>query len=184
MTMNLPIPSPKRLLLEIPLWTTPAPLERPRYNRHQKRVYQPLENQEALINEIAYHKGPPITEPVHIEIIINVASIKQIKSGAPIIGKVHGDIDNQAKAILDAMVKNQIIEDDHLVTGLTINRCWASQDFTLIRIFALDQEADYHKWDFNTARTRSKLQPRAVSLSSFTTAPSPSSQPEPEKPKS
>jgi Holliday junction resolvase RusA-like endonuclease len=187
MSMNLPIPTAKRLLLEIPLWTTPAPLERPRYNRHQKRVYQPLDNQAALINELSYHKGDPIKEPVMVEIIINVGKgpkLLGIPDGAPIVGKVYGDVDNQVKAVLDAMVKNAILEDDHLVTSLTIHRCWAQQDFTLIRIFQLDKEADYHKWDFNTARTRSKLQPRSTSPSSPTTPPSPSSPPEPAKPKS
>lgn len=150
--MNIPIPTAKDLLAEIPLHCVIHPLERPRLNYMSKRVYQPLDNQLELLAETRLYGGAYIYTPVFIEIMIVHAGVKDDVC----VSKAHGDIDNQVKAIHDALVKANIILDDRLIVTSQASRAYGEYDFCLIRIWSVSPTTETFPWDLNTARIRSK----------------------------
>lgn len=177
MTMWLPQPCPKELLLEIPIFCRVHSLERPRINYHSKSIYTPMENQKQLIAEMKTHKQTrSLHEPLFVEIIICLLSPTDALD-TPAINHDLGDIDNQAKAVLDAMVKALIIVDDKQVVALHVSRAYDVEDFCLIRLWSVEEKREVNAWDSSTARTSLTPAPLASTPSNEKPRPSRSSRP-------
>lgn len=152
MIYQIPTPVPNAILHEIPLYCRVNPLERPRLNFLSKHVYQPLKNQAELLAEMALHADTYINEPVLVETFITHTG----KHPPHVTAKEYGDLDNQAKAIHDAMVKCNIIHDDRLIVSATQHRAFGDTDFCLVRIWSVLPTTETFPWDFSTALISSK----------------------------
>lgn len=114
------------------------------------RIYTPQktakwEDAAAVILRAAWgsSKGDaPLTGPVSVALLVRLPRPKRltcshvrtcscsdvVKSGAALVAPTKPDIDNLAKASLDALVRGQVIEDDRQVVGLAVSKHYAAAD--------------------------------------------------------
>jgi Holliday junction resolvase RusA-like endonuclease len=64
-------------------------------------------------------KRKTIKTPCWVSILLFCKKAKTSKLTVP-----RGDVDNYAKAVLDAMVKARILQDDNLVVRLSVLKCF------------------------------------------------------------
>lgn len=113
----------------------PAPRPRTRViqPRHGGRaiatVYNPKEYTdwgnkvaELIGHEIAFSEIPQLTGPVTVGLVITVKRPKTSKLSAP-----KPDVDNYAKAVLDAMTKAGVWGDDAQVEFLAVKKQWGDE---------------------------------------------------------
>lgn len=66
----------------------------------------------------------PARGPVEITIDVEVAQAVSNTDREP-TGRNTGDIDKHARAVLDALVRARVLDDDSIVVSLTVNKRWA-----------------------------------------------------------
>lgn len=116
------ISEPGRLLLEMVLFCKALPLARPRIGIG-KHIYQPLENQSPMRQEMKAYKQPtPINAPFWLSVHAYYDSQNK------------GDLDNVVKAVADNLTYLGLITDDRLMRGLTASFEEGVEDFVVIRL--------------------------------------------------
>lgn len=123
------------LVAEMWVWSRVYPLARPRLSSAsgRPRVFQPKANQRALLAELGAYPALCLKRPVVVEIAVLLG---REKPGHETTAKpCYGDVDNLAKAVLDALVANEILYDDIYVVGLRVTKQLASEDACRIQIY-------------------------------------------------
>ena len=116
------------LLAEIDLCCRAEPLKRGRKSRHN--VNQPLDNQTAMIEQLALHSYLKIDVPIIVDIRCGYMKFKR---NTKVI--VNYDVDNLLKGILDNLQRMWVITNDRLVLGACIVKHEASDDHIHIEIY-------------------------------------------------
>jgi Holliday junction resolvase RusA-like endonuclease len=109
------------MLLEMVLFCKAFPLARPRRGVG-KHIYQPLENQAPMREEMRAYRGSTIDSPFWL----TVHAYYEKKSKA--------DLDNVVKAVADNLTYIGLITDDRLMRGLTASFETGVEDFVVIRL--------------------------------------------------
>jgi Holliday junction resolvase RusA-like endonuclease len=133
---------PKRgeLIAVLPIFNKISPLARPRINRHTSSIYQPKENQKALLSDIKVFEPLEIAFNVIVDTYINFELPEEGKKRGDISDKRYGDEDNLRKAIADALQFGKIIIDDRYVIGGENFKWLGPEDFCLIKIYGISGE--------------------------------------------
>jgi Holliday junction resolvase RusA-like endonuclease len=132
MPLKISIPVRNQILIKIPIFGKVRPLQRPRVGR-SGHVYQPKENQLELIDSLSVFSDLKIDEPCIIDLYVHFQG--QIDKYPA--SKNYGDVDNLAKAVLDALVANQILTDDGIVLGGSFYKSFSDEDFAVIVIWSV-----------------------------------------------
>ncbi len=111
-------------------------MPRPRLAKKIGRVYTPLSNQKALFNELSKVKSKTYGISMIIDTYIYFDKLKK-KTIHP-IDRCYGDEDNLRKALLDGLVKYEIIKDDSLVIGGENFKIFDIENWSLIKIWSAD----------------------------------------------
>jgi Holliday junction resolvase RusA-like endonuclease len=122
------------LIAIIPIFQRINPLARPRLNYFSKTIYQPKENQKALLSDIAKFEPMEIAFPVLVDTYINF--VPQGRQSAPTVAS-NGDEDNLRKAISDALQHGKILVDDRYILGGENYKAFGIEDCCLIKIWAV-----------------------------------------------
>lgn len=159
--MKLHVPARDVLISKIPLFLHVNPLLRARAAYPRRGVYQPLANQQELLTALAAHAPVMVDEPCFVDIVINwqwhLKPSGKRKSPAHATKRREGDLDNLAKAINDALVKNKIIRDDQLIVGQSVTKAYGPEDLTTIAIWsALPVTEEVNPWNISSARISEK----------------------------
>lgn len=129
------VPLTGRLITEMYIFCRPYPLGRPRMRKDGSGVYQPLENQAEMREEmLAYHREVPIDRPV----VLVARLFYQRPPYQPLPHVSRYDVDNLAKAIADNLVDQNIITDDRLILKLDITKSYSAEDYMVIRIHEVE----------------------------------------------
>ena len=115
------ISEPGHLLLEMVLFCKALPLARPRIGIG-KHIYQPLENQAPMREEMKAYKSKTIDSPFWLTVHAYYGSPNK------------GDLDNVVKAVADNLTYLGLITDDRLMRGLTASFESGVEDFVVIRL--------------------------------------------------
>lgn len=127
------------LIAVLPIFQRINPLPRPRLNYFTKTIYQPKENQKALLGDIQNFESMEIAFPVIVDTVINF----EAKPGAkPPIAIRFGDEDNLRKAICDALTFGKIMVDDRWIVGGENYKWNGSEDCCLVKIYSLEGEEE------------------------------------------
>jgi Holliday junction resolvase RusA-like endonuclease len=135
--MQLAKPERGELIATLPIFQRINPLARPRLNYHSKTVYQPKQNQVALLADIQNFSPLEIADPIIVDTYINFEA--KGKSSHP-VSKQFGDDDNLRKAIADALQSAKIIKDDRLIVGGENYKAFGSEDCCLVKIYHVKGE--------------------------------------------
>lgn len=127
------------LIAILPIFQCINPLARPRLNYFSKTIYQPKENQKALLSDIAKFEPLEIGFPVICDTYINFA--QEGKNQLP-TAKRYGDEDNYRKAISDALQFGKILVDDRYIVGGENYKAFGLEDCCLIKIWAVAEEVE------------------------------------------
>jgi Holliday junction resolvase RusA-like endonuclease len=147
--LQLRIPQPDQLLAKLLFNVKANPLARPKVNIWAKSIRQPLENQQELLHAVSQVEPYAISEPVHVQILINwpVPETKK-KQGPHPIARHFGDIDNLAKAVNDAIVKAKVILDDKLIVGQTVTKAFGKEDVIAVCVWGVSpMTIEVDPWD-------------------------------------
>jgi Holliday junction resolvase RusA-like endonuclease len=136
--MKMYLPSRKEKLLKMPLFCRVNPLGRPRLNKHRNGIYQPKENQIELLAEVKNYGSKNITGPIFVDTWIQIHPDKEFEMSYHAIDKQFGDLDNLVKAIYDALVTFEVIEDDRFIVGGDIRKSLGEDDFCFITIWSAE----------------------------------------------
>jgi len=128
------------LIATLPLFVKVSPLARPRLNYHNKSVYQPKENQQALLAEMNNFEAIEIAFPIICDTFINFAKGKSKTMWA--VAQKYGDEDNLRKAICDAMQDAKIVVDDRFIVGGENYKHLATEDVALIKLWSVEGEKE------------------------------------------
>ena len=117
------------------------PLKRPRLGR--TGIYSPTENQTELIMELRelLDFTSPVRQPLVIDLYICFKKIRPIKpysqGTSPIypVAQKYGDEDNLRKAVMDALVKAEVIADDRFVVGGETYKIFDKEDWFYLAIY-------------------------------------------------
>ena len=115
------VSEPGKMVLEMVLFCKALPLARPRIGIG-KHIYQPLENQAAMREEMKAYRGTTIDS--HFWLTVHAYYGSQNK----------GDLDNVVKAVADNLTYLGMITDDRLMKGLTASFETGVEDFVVIRL--------------------------------------------------
>jgi Holliday junction resolvase RusA-like endonuclease len=115
------VSEPGRMILEMVLFCKALPLARPRIGIG-KHIYQPLENQAAMREEMKPYRGETIDSPFWLSVHAYYGSQNK------------GDLDNVVKAVADNLTYLGMITDDRLMRGLTASFETGVEDFVVIRL--------------------------------------------------
>ena len=104
--------------------TRPYAKGRPRFNRKTGVTYTPKETREYEKLLASFYNGPKFSEgPISVKLVFDIEkisiSIKQLAVDEPT--KLTGDIDNYAKAILDAL-NGVAFSDDKQIVSLELEK--------------------------------------------------------------
>ncbi len=133
------VPMPGKLISEMYIFCRTYPLGRPRMKKDRTAVYQPLENQAEMREELlAYHRDVPIDIPVCM--IARLFYQRPAYQPLPHVSRY--DVDNLAKAIADNLVDRNIIADDRLILRLDITKSYSAEDYLIIRLHEVDYEIE------------------------------------------
>lgn len=121
------------LLAELWVWSRVNPLSRPRVHARSRTVYQPKGNQKALLAELGAYPPLRLAEPLWVE--ITCLFRPEYKHHVTAAMRCYGDVDNIAKAVLDALVANHILKDDIYCMNLLISKKLAGEDACCIKIY-------------------------------------------------
>ena len=141
---NYAIPDRGELIYEFILWCEIQPLERPRISNG--RVYQPIDNQKQLINELLRYSQQGSQ--------IYVNGIKKLVNTPVIVDQFYyfdkrgreyrhptvlqlGDEDNLRKGVNDALVKASILDDDKNIVGGQQYKIWDRESYVVVRIYGV-----------------------------------------------
>jgi Holliday junction resolvase RusA-like endonuclease len=110
---------------------TPVPASRPRVSRWGTYYTKPYKEwMQAAEKQLGKQpKKYTVKDPCHATIWVRCKKAKTSKLQIP-----RGDIDNFAKAALDALVKARILEDDNLVVYLFVEKSFGSEPYVHIEI--------------------------------------------------
>lgn len=133
--MQAYVPVRDKIICKIPIFCRVNPLKRPRLNKNTGSIYQPKDDQAALVNELANYIRPAIKEPIIVDMVFEFEPGKTISSPFA-VDKKFGDIDNLEKSILDALVHMGILDDDRFVVGISSYKGIANEDFGFITIWS------------------------------------------------
>ena len=131
-------PTRGELLASIRLSCRVRPLQRPRLfssARFEERVYQPLENQAELREKLSELEPAWITAPVFVDCYMYFRQAKRTPFPST---KFHGDLDNNLKAVYDALQAANMIMDDSLIIGGESMKLFGPNDEVEIKIFAAE----------------------------------------------
>lgn len=115
-------------------WTLPgAPIAqaRPRIARCGRRVHLYAEPKSAAWRRCAADflrskwDGPPLDEAVWVTLLAVLPRPKRLGVGATPLHTARPDVDNLAKAALDAITAAGVLRDDCLVTTLEVSKLYA-----------------------------------------------------------
>lgn len=129
------------LLAILPIFQRIEPLARPRLNYFSKTIYQPKDNQRALLGEIKNFQPIKIEMPVIVDTFINY--VKQTRQDSP-ANKRYGDEDNLRKALSDALTYAQILIDDRFVVGGENYKWFGDEDCCAVYIWKVDGEDSFN----------------------------------------
>jgi len=125
------------LIQEIPLFCKIRPLQRPR-SAKGRIIYQPVDNQKPLFFEIQNYRNINIKGAIIVDSYINFEKPPKNKHKYP-VSLGWGDEDNLRKAINDALVKYNVIDDDKNVVGGNNFKAFGDrEDFNILRIYEVD----------------------------------------------
>jgi Holliday junction resolvase RusA-like endonuclease len=145
--VKLFVPQRGSLLATLPLICAVRPLVRARSRGRGMGVYQPLVNQEDLFQAIRFFQPMHIDFPCFVDIIVNWAPPQKRKS-IHCTSTKNGDIDNIAKAVNDALVKQKILTDDIHIVGQAITKAYGDHDQSSVVIWAAtDVIAESASWE-------------------------------------
>lgn len=124
------------LLMALYADTKVYPLARPRLVKTTGQIYQPKQNQHALIREL---ENQEIDEAIACPVSVDVEIHLKKETGThdfPTQRKM-GDVDNLLKAVLDAMVTAGLLADDKLVVSANVSKEFDDEDFVVINIWKI-----------------------------------------------
>jgi len=130
------VPMAGSLISEMYIFCRPYPLGRPRMRKDGSGVYQPLENQAEMREELLTHhyREKPIDKPV----VLVARLFYQKPPFQPLPHVSRYDVDNLAKAIADNLVDRNILSDDRLILKLDISKSYSVEDYVIIRIHEVE----------------------------------------------
>ena len=125
-----------RIVAEMLLPCRAFPLRRGRSrSRRYKGIYQPLGDQEEMMECMLPHSGLGIDFPIICEIYCGYQALYQKNRHQVDIKILSYDVDNLCKAVLDNMQRMRVIMDDRLAMGITCIKFVAKTDHTLIKLY-------------------------------------------------
>lgn len=133
------IPTTGKLISEMYIFCRSYPLGRPRMRKDRAAVYQPLENQAEMREELlAYHRITPIDRPV----VLVARLFYQRPAYRPLPHISRYDVDNLAKAIADNLVTGNILQDDRLILKMDVTKAYSAEDYVIIRLHEVHYEIE------------------------------------------
>ena len=134
-----PIPMPGRLISEMYIFSRAYPLGRPRMRKDASGVYQPLENQADMRDQLHdYYLEEPITRPL----CLSARIFYQKPYYAPLEDVSRYDVDNLTKAICDNLQHCNIIKDDRLILRTDVTKAYGAEDYLIIRLYEVEYEIE------------------------------------------
>ncbi len=145
--MSFVVPMPKERLSRLTLFCRAEPLKRPRATVIGKfaKIYQPKDNQRALLDALKKLHPLALEQPVIVNMWINLKRAKTSKMNFP-VGRTHGDEDNLRKAVNDGLVAAGHLHDDSLVIGGLTLKAFNDDDIIVIDIWSVHAEPS--RYDF------------------------------------
>ncbi len=139
--MSFVVPIRKERRARLPLFCRVEPLKRPRAHviRGFAKIYQPKDNQRALLHTVAQLSPLGFDQPVLIDMYINLKKAASSRLMFP-TGQRHGDEDNLRKAVNDALVAGGHLTDDSLVLGGQTTKFFANDDVCVVDIWSVHAE--------------------------------------------
>ena len=133
------VPKRGKNLLRIELYCKAEQLQRPRLSP-PGGVYQPKENQRALLSELSAYTpilgGSPIDQPVIVDMMFVFGRIPRKDQREFPTDKKYGDEDNLRKGVNDGLVATNILTDDRLVIGGETFKVFGKEDHVTIKIWS------------------------------------------------
>lgn len=128
-----------KMVAEMLLPCRTFPLRRGRTrSRRYKGVYQPLGDQEEMMEQMIPHRSLSIDFPFICEIYCGYRVLYTKNQYQPDIKLIAYDVDNLTKAVLDNMQRMRIILDDKLAVGVTCLKYQDYSDCTTIRLYVAE----------------------------------------------
>lgn len=126
------------MILECGILIDPKAKQRPRFNGRFAYTPKSTREYEAVVKAFiskAYEQAPISKEiPLGVDLAFNVPQLKKKVRDMPTVGM---DVDNAAKAILDAM-NGIVYVDDSQVCDLNVKKRYASEGYVEIKVYLLN----------------------------------------------
>jgi Holliday junction resolvase RusA-like endonuclease len=127
-----------QVIFECGILIEPKAKQRPRFNGRFAYTPKSTREYEAVLKTFiskAYENEPISREtPLGVNLAFNVPQLKRKVRDMPTVGL---DVDNAAKAILDAM-NGIVYVDDSQVCDLTVKKRYASEGYVEIKVYLLN----------------------------------------------
>lgn len=119
----------------------PSPKRRPRFRRHGAKVFTHSDPKDiAFKKDVIRLATPqidyPLAGPLRCEIVLYIKRPKSVKSKYP-TGKRTGDVDNHAKAVLDALNSYAYVDDSQIVS-LMVSKYYRDVSGIEVRLYGLN----------------------------------------------